>query len=479
MKFIKLKAMVIALVLILSFFTLSLHLVETTKAAPSFEVYGQVDIFTVSNNTLYFPTVKMAQNGTLICMYRFSHDGAALYWKLSHDNGTTWVPAGVGNKLSSQGGGLLTVCPNGDILARSAVGDNTYDIYRSTDNGTSFQFDYNLVEIWGDDDGKMLLDRAGFSYGNNVYLNFHDDTNGVAGDSYYIYSTDNASTNTSWTVFGGQAVQVGGADEFCMVPLHGNGTWRTLHRDQFGWTYNKITHDDGVNWASTGEDYPASTRNYSPWAFWIDDGTIICCNEDNNLQSRIYESHNNMSSWTLVETLDASNSHYVHGCTMTKRPGNIGGWAFAVTSVSSCNVIRGWKIANNESLDWDWPPGPLDDDDDETTIAFDSINGEANNSILRAANRSFTWVKIAGATAYDIRVGNSTSNNNVTDIFLQLNNITVSDGNCTNTFLNTSDSASPHNYNYWESSTLCTFYLPYHFNITYIGYHYYQIRVRT
>jgi len=452
----RLKSIIIVCFVLLSFFSIS-HFVEVTKAAPSFEVYDKVTICTGSS--FYFPTVKMAHNGTLVCMYRVGHDGSALYWKVSHDNGTTWVPSGDGNKLSTHGGGLLAVCPNGDILARAAHGDDTYDIYRSEDNGTSFQFDYNLNDSTGNNNGVMRLDRYGFSYGNKVFLNYYDDDNGDTG--YYIYATDNGSTNASWTLFGGGPVVSNNVDEFSMVPLHGNGTWRTVHRDYpFGWQYNVITHNNGTTWTSTGEDLPTA-HNYAPWAFWIDDSTIICCLEYDNKDARIYESHNNMTSWNLVEEVLTGNSHYLHGCTMIKRPGDIGGWAFVVTADNSFDIV-GWKVANNETLDWDWPPGYYDDEDDPPAenISITSINGETNNSILQEQNRSFNWTNISGAEYYQLQISNSSTFDTV---FLNLTNI-----NETN-----------YGVNYTEIGDYVEFILPDQYNISYYGYHYYRVRAYT
>lgn len=107
---------------------------------------------------------------------------------------------------------------------------------------------------------------------------------------------------------------------------------------------------------------------------------------------------------------------------------------------------------------------------------FASINGQANDTIIYNNTRYFNWSNVSGSALYDLRIGNSTSAGDVTDIFLQLSNITVSGGYCTNTFLNTSPSVSPRAYNYWEENGYCHFYLPYHYNITYLGYHYYQVR---
>jgi len=109
----------------------------------------------------------------------------------------------------------------------------------------------------------------------------------------------------------------------------------------------------------------------------------------------------------------------------------------------------------------------------EEDIHFASINDATNNSDVVENNRWFNWTSEENATTYSIRIANDSA---FTDIFLQLDNITITDGWCTNNFLNTSASGSPYEYNYWEDSALCHYYLPYVYNITFYDYHYYQVR---
>jgi len=104
---------------------------------------------------------------------------------------------------------------------------------------------------------------------------------------------------------------------------------------------------------------------------------------------------------------------------------------------------------------------------------FDSINNQANNTIILEENRWFNWTKDSNASIYSIRIANDS---NFADVFFQLDNITITDGWCTNSFLNTSSSASPYAYNYWEDSSYCYFHLSYSYNITFYDYHYYQVR---
>lgn len=99
---------------------------------------------------------------------------------------------------------------------------------------------------------------------------------------------------------------------------------------------------------------------------------------------------------------------------------------------------------------------------------FTSINGQGNNTNLQEDNRTFVYPIISNTDYYGIRVGNSTSGSNVTDVFLQLDNI--SEG-CALESMPGGD--------YFENSTHVTFVLPYAYNVSYLAYHYYQVRAYT
>ena len=85
--------------------------------------------------------------------------------------------------------------------------------------------------------------------------------------------------------------------------------------------------------------------------------------------------------------------------------------------------------------------------------------------ILGGAISYFVWNKIDSATNYSIRIGNSTVGPDVTDVFLQFDNI--SEG-CALEGMPGGD--------YFENTTHVTFVLPYAYNVSYLGYHYYQVR---
>ena len=96
------------------------------------------------------------------------------------------------------------------------------------------------------------------------------------------------------------------------------------------------------------------------------------------------------------------------------------------------------------------------------SFGFSSINGQSNNSVVQEQNRTFVWADISGATHYNLIISN---NSTFTDIFLNLSNI--SEG---------SDLESMPGGDYSEAGGYVTFLLPYAYNITYYGYHYYKVR---
>lgn len=97
-----------------------------------------------------------------------------------------------------------------------------------------------------------------------------------------------------------------------------------------------------------------------------------------------------------------------------------------------------------------------------TVPVFQSINSQANNTVLQDQNRTFKWNIVSGATNYSIRVSNYSDFH--AEIFLQLDNISLAEWGATY---------------YSEADGNVTFILPDQYNITFYGYHYYQVRAYT
>lgn len=97
-----------------------------------------------------------------------------------------------------------------------------------------------------------------------------------------------------------------------------------------------------------------------------------------------------------------------------------------------------------------------------SNISFQSINGQANDSVLQDQNRTFIWNIVSGATNYSLRVSNYFDFHD--EIFLQLDNISLAEWGATY---------------YSEANGNVTFILPDQYNITVYDYHYYQVRAYT
>lgn len=140
------------------------------------------------------------------------------------------------------------------------------------------------------------------------------------------------------------------------------------------------------------------------------------------------------------------------------------------TDGSTTVVVKAYNHTSNEffptneftfELEYAWDPLPEGEEADGPV--FQSINGQANNTILQENNRTFVWSNISDVNYYELRIGNSTSEGNVTDIFLFLSDI-----NETNYGINFTDSGGN-----------IEFILSHEYNISYYGYHYYQVRAFT
>lgn len=94
---------------------------------------------------------------------------------------------------------------------------------------------------------------------------------------------------------------------------------------------------------------------------------------------------------------------------------------------------------------------------EDGTIHFVSINDQSYNSFLTTPNRYFNWTHISGATAYNLQISNSSAFGS--------------------TFLDLSD-INEVNYgvNYTVKGRFVEFILPYEYNISWYGSHYYRVR---
>lgn len=229
-------------------------------------------------------------------------------------------------------------------------------------------------------------------------------------------------------------------------------------------------YDENFNFIQT---YPvldcvegSSKPGYQDIAFWEEgtNGTFCGLTRHGSHGNHLFIYHYNTTTYGFDFVEEVENNYFNQGicCDVPYNVSYV--WVADRTGGDvarnlSCNAV--WDEIEDEAVDF-------------TSIT--SINNKYNNSATQDQCRWLNWTRNESATKYSIRISNTPA---MDDIFLQLDNITVSNGWCNNTFLNTSASASPHAYNYWENSTHCFFYLPYAYNITDYGYDYYQVRAYT
>lgn len=93
---------------------------------------------------------------------------------------------------------------------------------------------------------------------------------------------------------------------------------------------------------------------------------------------------------------------------------------------------------------------------------FMSINNQQNNTAVLTGRRYFNWTKIDTASAYQLQISNSST---FSTTFFDANNITEGCG-----------FESMPGGNYTEKGGYVEFYLPYAYNISWYGNHYYRVR---
>ena len=138
------------------------------------------------------------------------------------------------------------------------------------------------------------------------------------------------------------------------------------------------------------------------------------------------------------------------------------GWANITVFCTSNDTEIGWSQGYDDTIHFEVVNGSSYEVTGSTDIHFNSINGDVNNTATLVGQRVFNWSKMPDATIYSIRISN---HSNFTEVFLQLDNI--SEGCALE---------SMPGGNYQEVGDYVEFSLPYAYNVTYLGWHYYQVR---
>jgi hypothetical protein len=194
--------------------------------------------------------------------------------------------------------------------------------------------------------------------------------------------------------------------------------------------------------------------------WWLDDQIIVANVEGNDNYAAVTINSDNLSNdaWSNHTHLgyeggSAPKNAYSRGCALPKRGGQIGGWGYVVWSEERNTYVKGAWIANNNSLDWSWPPGPYE----APQIEFLDINGGGNGTVLFDSTPTFNWSVISRTAMYHLQVANDSA---FTDLVINLTNIN---------YINYPS-------NYIENSSVVSFTLPIEYELPNYKRYYCKIR---
>lgn len=389
-----------------------------------------------------------------------NYDQAKTYYKIYNGTTDAWSepilwsgPIDIGvtqNGHYFSGGKPIAINHNGSTRLLWAI---TYYADSGTRCGVLFSDDYGMT--WENDSGsgRIYISNDDFEEPYLVEL-----ANGTV-VMYMRHSTDKNLDNT-WHVFRSYSTDDG-------------MTWSNGVRTD---VTSAVAKNHVSNWTISGENVYLMVNNYRP--------ELSAANSWNGQRQRTNLSIRLSSDgwdWDNCTVYDASASvpFLIDPSTLGQGyDGTYGRTAYPDCYVKD-DVIH---VVVYNTHDNDAYPDRLFgyeiylNDYDNWFIDFSSINNLDTGSNVQENHRWFNWTRDVNATTYSIRISNTSA---MDDVFLQLDNLTVSGGWCSNNFLNTSASASPYSYNYWENSTCCFYYLPFCYNISSYGYDYYQVRAYT
>jgi sialidase-1 len=449
------------------------------------------------------PSVCVTPNGTWLYAYENrSTDGDLgeidINLHISYDNGTTWssgvwfedIPGGHPDGCSLCNP-TFTVDRYRDrvyffVTERTSREGMMYLFFRySDDDGSTWSSWTNISDLKPDDivndDGAARTSGRGVVLENGTVL---IPMTGVITSSfcypYTIRSYDGVNFHLASDLFCSRSYECNENN----YALCSNGSVLCMARkagtylDQGGFL-KFYSDDNGSTWNYMGNDFPL----------------VGCCRgclmtlstEDNSDAHRILMAFTNSSSRDDVTIAVSYDDGVTWSDSREVDPAESWGSYAQIAMTSNFSIVCAYETEEYDelklaqmNLEWITEGNDWVEEVESDTLNITAINNQANNTEIIPRYRTFNWTKVDNAGTYSIRIGNSTdATGNVTDVFLQLDNITVNSANCTNSFLNTSNSASPYAYNYWENSTHCFFYVPYSYNVSYTGEHNYQVRALT
>lgn len=314
------------------------------------------------------------------------------------------------------------------------------DFYNSSDGGVTWSSLYDVYDIgthapyikgaisYDDGDGTDVIHITW-----NLYSGTHHDL-------YYCKSNDGGTTwlKADGTSAGSPPEGSGYGERVATgtcysrgCALDENGKVYLLWNDGFNC---KISDWGGSSWdtntvfsSSVGDDILANPLESSNL-------TVYRENQTGNTVEQWY-SIDGGSSWTYFDNFNSMPGERID-TVVNPHDG------FVIVTGSGYSIFAGFNNSSSSS---------------SSNISFMSINGQANNTQVVVGDRYFNWTRVDNASYYQLQISNSSS--------------------FSTTFVNLSDiNESNYGVNYTELGDYVEFILPYTYNISWYGSHYYRVR---
>lgn len=346
----------------------------------------------------------------------------------------------------------------------SELWDDELQEFRDIINASHFDY-WNFYPICGNHEVQSVNNWSGTGGWNTLY-SILDYTN----DFSRPYAIDNVSNeNLSYTITIGNVLFIlFGPDYDC-----GNPSSNT-YENQYDWWESLVENNTdkniicGTHHALYGSSLTASTSQP-----WIDSGV-----SDYYTWVTTHASEHTIASWmcghkhygsTDVRESEAYNIDYQRLSAVDDTHAGEERHSYLLTFTNGSNTVTVADYFHDiDSWDGSGTPGNFSftlpfafsttgASSNPDSISFYSINGQTNNTFVVSANRYFNWSRVDGATRYQLQISNSSS---FSTSFLSLSDINESN----------------YGVNYTELGDYIEFILPYSYNISWYGSHYYRVR---
>jgi len=347
------------------------------------------------------PGIARCKNDDLIVTY-FTGNDTHYYIEVyrSEDYGVTWEYDTRFREVEKpspfwDGVWNLQACPNGDLIfvqARTKEPDTDgIEIWRTRKNATTpWIWDTSLNASTG---FSWITPPGGFDtpegkrycyYPEGLFTQTLNNKPCLffvvmmyAWNSTVLVSYNNGH---SWSVWSDSVIDpanpgdLHGANEGDIVDLFENRSYYVGWRnDDPAKPYKaQKSYDDGVSWNDV-KRLPDDA--ICPNFCWIDDSVLLLRSTERRLHDEsinIYSSINHGDTWVKEFSYGWELARtYGNIVSLPSRGDSVGGWAYAVCSGTDHRECVGFRIYNNVSMNWTWPPGP-DEDGGEWLIVPDA-----------------------------------------------------------------------------------------------------------